>query len=253
MRELRVNETIRGALPPLRKNDNHTTSSALHDVEFTGPMREWTDFITEVLTTDQANKWTLTIVDCELSSRDIHKEKVFVGDENGLQGRFQQSVGQVVGAALEAEFINISFGDFKTAGVVYRGTPDCIMVLDENTPILEIKAVGELKVPWVAVHNLEKGFKRDDRRRGLLGQLAEYMYDLKVKYGWMSTYEDTVLLRQVKAEGIWYLEYSPVVKYTTSYLPSNNSGIPSLRQCFFHLASVAKSQGEVVNTTKKSR
>ncbi|KAJ5187048.1 hypothetical protein N7449_010042 [Penicillium cf. viridicatum] len=32
-----------------------------------------------------------------LVSRDLRREKVWLGDEHGLQGRFQQSVGQVVG------------------------------------------------------------------------------------------------------------------------------------------------------------
>lgn len=42
------------------------------------------------------------VVAYTLSTRDLREEKVLFGDENGLRGRFQQSMGQVVGAALEA-------------------------------------------------------------------------------------------------------------------------------------------------------
>lgn len=41
--------------------------------------------------------------------------------------------------------------------------------------------------------------------RALIGQTAEYMHDLKVKYGWLSNYDETVFLRQVKTGSISYL------------------------------------------------
>jgi hypothetical protein len=36
-----------------------------------------------------------------------------VGDEHGLQGRFQKTIGQVLGSALEAQEVNLYFVDFK--------------------------------------------------------------------------------------------------------------------------------------------
>jgi hypothetical protein len=59
-------------------------------------------------------------VDRQLASSDVHEESVFVGDEKGLQGRFQQSVGQVVGAVLESQQRPIAFADFKTVRLPYR-------------------------------------------------------------------------------------------------------------------------------------
>ncbi|KAJ5895417.1 hypothetical protein N7495_007108 [Penicillium taxi] len=52
-----------------------------------------------------------------LSSRDIRKEKIGLGDETGVQGRFNQSISQAVGAVLEAQSIEVLLEDFKASGV----------------------------------------------------------------------------------------------------------------------------------------
>ncbi|KXG47529.1 uncharacterized protein PGRI_013990 [Penicillium griseofulvum] len=95
-------DTVSAALPQLLQGPHQTRSSALQKVRFVGPMREWEGFFDEVLFKIAAQKWSKKVVAYTLSKRDLQEEKVFVGDENGLRGRFQQSVGQVVGAALEA-------------------------------------------------------------------------------------------------------------------------------------------------------
>ncbi|KOS37893.1 hypothetical protein ACN38_g11300 [Penicillium nordicum] len=125
------------------------------------------------------------------------------------------------------------------------------MLMNSSTGSLDLKAVGELKVPWVPDHGLSRGFVEQKITRVLLGQPAEFMYDLKVKYGWLSNYDETVFLRQVTTGSILYLEYSPVVKAATSH--AEGDATPSLRQYLFHLASVAESEGQVTNTTPKNQ
>ncbi|KAJ9480948.1 hypothetical protein VN97_g12565 [Penicillium thymicola] len=69
------------------------------------------------------------------------------------RSRFQQSVGQTVGVALEAQAISICFGDFKASGVAYDKVPDCALIAP-NSPVLpKLRAMGELKVPWVKEHD----------------------------------------------------------------------------------------------------
>lgn len=46
------------------------------------------------------------------------------------------------------------------------------------------------------------------------GQMAQYMHDLKVKYGFLTTYDETIFLRQVLINGRWTLEYSPVIQHS---------------------------------------
>jgi hypothetical protein len=51
---------------------------------------------------------------------------VLAVDEHGVQGRFQQSVGQVLGKVLDAQGINAHFADFKCLGSAYKETPDIV-------------------------------------------------------------------------------------------------------------------------------
>lgn len=64
-------------------------------------------------------------------------------------------------------------------------------------------------------------------------------------YGFLSNYEETVFLRQViNNQGMWRVEYPPVVLSSTTNPPNI-----SLRQCSFHTGCDALKQGLVNNTT----
>lgn len=102
MVQLSARDVVHNALPPLHISQHHTKSSALHPIYFIGPLAKWQDFVRDVKNFDASQAWSRIVIDHDLVSRDLHREKVWLGDEHGLQGRFQQSVGQIVGAALEA-------------------------------------------------------------------------------------------------------------------------------------------------------
>ena len=57
------------------------------------------------------------------------------------------------------------------------------------------------------------------------------MNDLGLKYGFLTTYEDTVFLRQVIHNRLGVLEYSPVIHHSNTF--SEVDGTVTLRQCFF--------------------
>lgn len=57
------------------------------------------------------------------------------------------------------------------------------MLMNSSTGILDLKAVGQLKVPFVPRHRLSRGFVEQKITKALTGQPAGYMYDLKLKYG----------------------------------------------------------------------
>lgn len=73
-------------------------------------------------------------------------DRVYIGDEHSLQGRFQQAIGQTFGVVLEAKAINLYFADFKSLGSNYDKTPDFVglQYVGGNTTV---KLVRELKVP----------------------------------------------------------------------------------------------------------
>lgn len=102
--------------------------------------------------------------------------------ERKNQTRFQQAIAQVLGAALEAQGINLSFGDFKC------------------------------KVPWVLADSISDAYHTPEGLRRLLGQPLLCMRHLGSAYGFLSNYKETIFLRQTQlANGQWHVEYSPGV------------------------------------------
>jgi hypothetical protein len=82
---------------------------------------------------------------CHLSN-----EHVRVGDEHGVQGRFQQHIGQVVTAILSSQQNGLVFTDFKASTSTYAKVPDVAGINQLGV----LYFVGELKTPWVRAHNL---------------------------------------------------------------------------------------------------
>jgi hypothetical protein len=70
-------------------------------------------------------------------------------------------------------------------------------------------------------------------------------------YGFLSTYEQTIFLRQVvDNNGVWRIEYSPVVLSSTAYdRLMTVTPVVSARQCFFYVSLNARNQGPVNNTS----
>lgn len=186
----------------------------------------------------------------------VDPEIVCVGDEHGLQGRFQQAIGQVLGAALEAQAVNLHFADFKCSGLRYQNIPDVVGLSTTVQGREELRLVGELKVPWVLPHHsLSRAYSQPQRLRRFLGQPILYMGELQSAFGFVSTYNETIFLRQTQlASGQWHIEYSPVIYSTDAYEPSSSQGhgsgpFVSMRQCMFYVASLASGQGPVNNQT----
>ncbi|OQE83475.1 hypothetical protein PENNAL_c0032G03300 [Penicillium nalgiovense] len=113
----------------------------------------------------------------------------------------------VLGRVFEAEGVDIRFADFKAAGIGYSKTPDTAMVSRNGPPTL--KAVGELKTPWVVNHQLSKWYPEEQKMRHTIGQVVEYMLDQKLPYGCHSTYEETIFLHLVRVNGTMFSGISP--------------------------------------------
>lgn len=89
----------------------------------------------------------------------------------------------------------------------------------------------------------------------LLAQPVQYMKDLKCKYGFLSTYEETIFLRQRHDSARWVIDCSPVIFASDAYTewnPVNTSSTVSLRECFFHIATLALPEGEINNQQPRS-
>lgn len=76
---------------------------------------------------DATLQYSHQVIQITQASRDLYRESVVVGDEHGLQGRFQQSVGSVLGHVLVAQGSDLRFADFKSLGSQYSKSPDVIL------------------------------------------------------------------------------------------------------------------------------
>lgn len=71
---------------------------------------------------------------------------------------------------------------------------------------------------------MSKAYENQDLLRYLLAQPIKYMKDLKCKYDFMSNYSETIFLRQEFDEGKWVIDYSPVIRASTSYTLERSFG-----------------------------
>ncbi|KOS48236.1 hypothetical protein ACN38_g788 [Penicillium nordicum] len=120
----------------------------------------------------------------------------------------------------------------------------------------QLKVIGEFKVPWVDEHSIP--FSRDTVRhfdpeshlRILLAQPMKYMKVWSTPYGFLSTYKETIFLRQRHNGVEWVVDCSPVIFASDTYIKSNSADISpdvSLRECFFRISTLALPQRSVDN------
>lgn len=247
-KQIFARETVNKALPPLLKTDSHTTASALHPLIYNGELNHWPNFCQDVRATIDNEQWSKRVIGYALNSRDLDDNKVFVGDETGVQGRFQQAIGQTLGKVFEAQRLDIQFADFKCLPSLGNNdmVPDCVMKTSRN----ELKVVGELKVPWVPRHGITRylrfePFIQDSRFRVSVGQVLRYMKELGCMYGFLSNYEEAIFLRQRHNGTTWVVDCSPVI--LASNVHTKESPTVTVRECFFYIAILARPQAIVDN------
>ncbi|EPS25453.1 hypothetical protein PDE_00386 [Penicillium oxalicum 114-2] len=226
-------------LPPLNVGPYHTQISAIHPISFVGKLGLWDHFEAIVRDTFDSTKWDDTAQLPILGVSPLAHEYYHVGEERGVQSRFTERISQALTHVAVAQQLDFRFGDAKCVLPTYAKSPDfMIWNPSSNTHLV----VGELKTPWIREHQLgelvmtamnggsEWGLRRN------LGQIAMYMCDLGLKYGVLSTYDETVFLRQVVERRKWKLEVSPVIQGSHGLEDPN---VTTLRMCFFHMASLS--------------
>ncbi|KAJ5185316.1 hypothetical protein N7472_010156 [Penicillium cf. griseofulvum] len=227
----RAKKTVEERIPALLVGPSHTMSCALHSVWYEGPLHEWTTFEQDATAEFQQHAWerhnsTITIRPVgQLGPHNIANVQLFIGDEKGLQGRFNQNVCHVMSAVFGSQGLNLRFGDFKSTNSTGRRIPDVVMM----NQVHEVKVAGELKTQWVDQHNLNddplQNYDTEELFRKQIGQLH-------------------VFLKQELVAGHWSLRYSPIISGTMPH-PSELT----VRQCFFFLGKAAGRADQIVNQT----
>ncbi|KAB8207799.1 hypothetical protein BDV34DRAFT_223003 [Aspergillus parasiticus] len=249
---------LKKALPDLKKGPGGTISSALHRRKFfNGPLELWPNFERDArLHVDAALQasnmqiisWASRVNDTPAT---MNLEHFAVGDEGGLQGRTQQNVGQVLSAVCAAVGVDMSFADFRaTIGTSINGkVPDMVCMTNAGG----LRIVGEIKVPWVNDHKLANTLTGGNQHRiqRLFGQIAQYMKLADLRYGFLSTYNETIFFRQVVSNNVWVLQHSVPIQGNTAKqdgLNGNYNGRVSVRECFLYLMLLANAQHTAGNT-----
>lgn len=179
---------VRERLPGLLLGNYGTTSSALHNITFAGVLEEWTGFEANVIAEFRSHEWSSssrTLYNKPrgfVSPSSLRNEHVVVGDETGVQGRWQENVGQVMSAVYHDQRLSLTIGDFRASSSKYGKIPDiaCMTGVPQpgqqpgrpGPPGHDLRFVGELKVPWVQEHKLSDAMGDEKLFRHILGKCA---------------------------------------------------------------------------------
>ncbi|KAM5442289.1 hypothetical protein MferCBS31731_002664 [Microsporum ferrugineum] len=181
------------------------------------------------------------------------------GDEQSVCGNFaQHALGPASAVALH-NGINYRFGDYKACLESQNSDkdyfiPDHVAVAYPAESIEELHVLPENSKPRMVLVGEEmtsgnhflgcyvQDYEDGDQisLRLALGQIAFYMHRFQMRYGFLTTYDETIFLKQVIEEGVSQLHVSQPIKATSS--GSNESDV-SVRQCLYYLLSVINQTG----------
>lgn len=151
---IHAKEAIKSPVPQLRIGLRHTSSNAIHLLDFVGDLAPWHAFTTNAWTFNREKNWDAhqsTLGHRPKGEMPLYGgiEHVVVGDETGVQGRFAENVGQVLTQVCRAFGLDLSFGDYKaTTDWSVDGVPDSVCM----TSARALRILGEVKTPWVKSH-----------------------------------------------------------------------------------------------------
>ncbi|PYI02599.1 hypothetical protein BO78DRAFT_400399 [Aspergillus sclerotiicarbonarius CBS 121057] len=238
-------------IPSLKVGYSTTSSDSTQNLEFRASLVHWNTFEREVRQVFDGIRWdTQTEIlayapppNGGTGPNHTCNEQLFCGDEHSTVARFNQNVGHVMTSVFQSLGFRARFGDFKTCcdTTINNKVPDIVLLGDQGS----LRVVGEAKTPWM--HTLDN-FSDQEDTRSTFGQISRYMFTSKAKYGFLTTYDQTIFFMQAphphedKKEKHWALWHSNVIEHRTSSttVPPRSDftayrGKVSLRECFLFL------------------
>ncbi|KAI9773160.1 MAG: hypothetical protein M1840_008281 [Geoglossum simile] len=220
-------------LPGLHVTEGYSTVNESVSVFKMAPnqLLDWKDFEASVrAVADDCLGSQTQFIPTQTESEIIH-----VGNEQGLMARFGQNVSHVMSEVYKSCSLSISFADYQAGKThvdaqSHRNIPDVVLMDCQRS----IRAVGEGKTYWTR----ELPGENLAVRAAWLGQLARYMDDLRMRYGFYTTYNVTIFLR--RASDTTFEESPPIFHFTASTDHGGKDNV-SVRECFLYLAKLASS------------
>lgn len=239
-------------MPELHISRQHTTSFGIHSIDILAPIHLWNDFERTVRTqTDviQLKRTHLANIPQDTATRANHiaNEQLLCGDEASVQARFNQNVCHPISSIYALQEIQCRFGDAHTTNVGQNlgGIPDIICVTDNGG----VRLVGEVKTPWI--HKFKKVMRDPTLQRRWFGQIASYMRSSGCKYGFMTTYKETIFFKEdidIANPNGYAFYFSPIIQHHTKSekTPLNDAALRdkvSVRECSLYLGWEIKNNG----------
>ncbi|KAN0070929.1 hypothetical protein V8E54_011094 [Elaphomyces granulatus] len=141
-------DIIKGRIPDLRLSTQKTLSNAIHDIEILVPMRFWNTFEMEARTRVYNRTYKPVPLDFNPAGgrrpSHIRSEHVLCADEEGVQGRFNTNISNVMIAIWHSEGIPLDFSSGRSTSTNCHGIPDVVIIPANGS---EAMIVGELKIP----------------------------------------------------------------------------------------------------------
>ncbi|EGE04538.1 hypothetical protein TEQG_03409 [Trichophyton equinum CBS 127.97] len=222
----------------LMRDGYHTTTNAFHPTYYRGKKESW-DLASEVWDAIDEIKnnspLSYTLRGIPENPYSLGREHYLCGDEQSICGRFVQNV---CSESREKEHSKVP--DFVAVHCTAKDLKG-LKELDRNEyPYL--KFIGEAKTPWN--HDLGKIYEnfvagKKTKINSALGQISKYMYQHKIRYGFLTTYNETIFLKQkLFKDSTWGLLVSTPV--SSDIEANRKTGAVSLRQCLYYLMCVTE-------------
>ncbi|KAL8651994.1 MAG: hypothetical protein Q9210_002946 [Variospora velana] len=244
-------------MPPLVVNGLRTFSVSQSNHIFIGSMTRWDDFEMEVREVFRQQAWNpgpQGAITWERQNNFYDREQVACATESGVSSRFLHQVGHTMTCVGMELRMGLRFGDWHGAT---KQKPDITIWKQSHESLV----AGEVKTPWTLdlgammahEYSNRESFMREFTR--CIGQVANYMKTYRYKYGFLTTYNDTVFVKHEICEGpmatanglssgspesmLWYS--NPIRHDIESLAVPQNSGPlayrerVSLRECMLYL------------------
>ncbi|KAN0086909.1 hypothetical protein V8E54_000597 [Elaphomyces granulatus] len=216
-------------LPDLHCGDRGTRKARRHYILSPDQIRDWNGFESEIRQRTAAVFGNPTALVPFPPSVEYYS----VGNEGSVGGRVVQNIFHELGVVLALQTLPVQFADVQVSQPPQhepRTYPDTTI----QSFGAQVRVVGEYKTPWTTNFDIME----PPNHLKALGQLARYMDDYRTRYGFLTTYDQTVFLRRT---GPWTFEKSPVIYHRAT--STTNPVTVSTRECMFFFSRLAHTGG----------
>ncbi|KAF2637344.1 hypothetical protein P280DRAFT_482798 [Massarina eburnea CBS 473.64] len=236
--------------PKIGDEGKETVNSSSLRFTYIGPLAEWSRFTEDVATFYNSSKLQKAFKRCEHVGVGLDDvigktwknfttfEYTKIGAEIGLHGRFMANattpVQAVIATLLDPDHDtsskqdalpslpkNFACGDAKIvhlkARAGYTTEPDIVFTMPSSGEAMKVRLIGEVKScsTYKVDAHIEDLSQSKYGIRNFIGQVARDMQERGIRFGFITTYKETVFVKiSLQADKTYGLYYSKIVNHT---------------------------------------